>query len=150
MPESFGDIARFDLSTNYRSPDEITPYAPAVLNAIDPELVQPVAIRSSNHPVRIEQGVDRAIDLALDLVDRVDDGRVAILSIEPVEVDHRQISTLTPGAAKGMEFDGVVVVEPAEILDDKHGLGLLYVALTRSTDHLVIVHDKPLPEVLKI
>ncbi len=148
LPDSFGDIARFDLSTNYRSPDEITPLATAVLEAIDPELTQPIAIRSSGHPVRIEQGTDRAVELALELVDAVEDGRVAILSMSPVDVQHRQISTLTPGAAKGMEFDGVVVVEPADILKDSHGLGLLYVALTRSTDHLVVLHDQQLPPYL--
>ncbi len=148
LPASFGDVARFDLSTNYRSPDEITPMATAVLNAIDPNLTQPIAIRSSGHPVQIETGTPRAVKLALELVDKVDDGRVAILSMDPIEVDHRQISTLTPGASKGMEFDGVVVVEPSAILQDEHGLGLLYVALTRTTDHLVIVHDDALPDVL--
>lgn len=148
LPESFGNIARFDLSTNYRSPEEITPYATAVLKAIDPDLVQPVAIRTSGHPVRVETGAHRAVDLALELVAAVDDGRVTILSMEPIEVDHRQVTNLTPGAAKGMEFDGVVLVEPAQMLNDQHGLGLLYVALTRSTDQLIIVHDEPLPELL--
>ena len=47
-----------------------------------------------------------------------------------------------------MEFDGVVVVEPAQILEDPHGLGLLYVAVTRSTDQLVVLHDQPLPDFL--
>jgi hypothetical protein len=34
------------------------------------------------------------------------------------------------------------------MLEEPHGLGLLYVALTRSTDHLVLVHSRPLPAVL--
>lgn len=148
LPVEFGNVNRFDLSTNYRSPDEVTPMATAVLNQIDPSLTQPVAIRESGHPVRIESGVDRAVELALDLVSEIDDGRVAILSIDPIDVDHRQITSLTPANAKGMEFDGVVVVEPAQILGQSHGLGLLYVALTRTTDHLVIVHDQPLPTIL--
>jgi DNA helicase IV len=148
LPPEFGEVNRFDLSTNYRSPDEITALGTAVLQEIDPTLTQPLAIRESGHPVRIETGVARAVELALELVDQVEDGRVAILSVDPIEVDHRQIRMLTPGHSKGMEFDGVVVVEPAQILDQSHGLGLLYVALTRSTDHLVIVHDRPLPEVI--
>jgi len=148
LPPEFGDVARFDLSTNYRSPEEITAMATAVLAAIDPGLTQPLAIRSSGHPVRVERDTTRAVELALGLVDEVEDGRVAILSMEPIEVDHRQVVNLTPGAAKGMEFDAVVVVEPQQILDHSHGLGLLYVALTRSTDHLVLVHDAPLPDLL--
>lgn len=148
LPPEFGEVARFDLSTNYRSPDEITPLATAVLNKIDPGLTQPIAIRESGHPVRIESGIDRAVELALELAAAVDDGRVAILSMEPISVDHRQITNLTPGASKGMEFDAVVVVEPAAIVEHPHGLGLLYVALTRSTDYLVIVHDRDLPEVI--
>lgn len=150
LPDAFGDIARFDLSTNYRSPDEITPWARAVLKEIDPELTQPIAIRSSGHAVRVETGVRRAVELAEGLAASVEDGRVAIVSTTPVLVDHPQIQCLTPSESKGMEFDGVVVVEPAAIAALAHGLGLLYVALTRSTDHLVIVHDEPLPRYLQL
>ena len=148
LPAEFGEVNRFDLSTNYRSPDEVTPLATAVLREIDPTLTQPVAIRESGHRVRIEAGAARAEAVARELVEEVDGGRVAILSNEPIEVDHRQISALTPGNAKGMEFDGVVVVEPAAILEQSHGLGLLYVALTRTTDRLVILHDRGLPDIL--
>ena len=51
--------------------------------------------------------------------------------------------------AKGLEFDSVIVVEPAAIIDAAdHGLGDLYVALTRATQRLGIVHARPLPQVL--
>ncbi len=51
--------------------------------------------------------------------------------------------------AKGLELDGVVVVEPARIVDEEQqGLRALYVALTRATKRLVIVHAEPLPEAL--
>ena len=55
---------------------------------------------------------------------------------------------LSPWRAKGLEFDSVIVVEPARLLDEPGGLSLLYVALTRSTDRLTIVHQRPLPGVL--
>ncbi len=148
LPAEFGDLRRFDLSTNYRSPDEITPWATAILAKIDPSLTQPIAIRESGHGVRVEPGADRAVEVANELVAMVDDGRVAIIMTDPIDVDHPQIACLTPAAAKGMEFDGVVVVEPAQILEDPHGLGLLYVAVTRSTDQLVVLHDQPLPDFL--
>ena len=55
--------------------------------------------------------------------------------------------TIVPApAAKGLEFDAVVVVEPAAIAgDDRRGLRLLYVALTRPIQHLSVVHAQALP-----
>ena len=51
--------------------------------------------------------------------------------------------------AKGLEVDGVVVVEPARIVASEiQGLRALYVALTRPTQRLTIVHAEPLPEPL--
>jgi DNA helicase IV len=51
---------------------------------------------------------------------------------------------------KGLELDGVVVVEPAEILDgSERGARLVYVALTRAVQELTIVYSGELPEVLR-
>ncbi|WP_442873884.1 HelD family protein [Actinomycetospora sp. NBC_00405] len=51
--------------------------------------------------------------------------------------------------AKGLEFDAVVLVDPAGVTDDSpRGLNDLYVALTRATRSLVVVHPGPLPTVL--
>jgi DNA helicase IV len=53
---------------------------------------------------------------------------------------------LAPPEAKGLEFDAVVVVEPAEVAGSTaRGLRLLYVALTRAVQELVVVHARPLP-----
>jgi DNA helicase IV len=47
---------------------------------------------------------------------------------------------------KGLELDGVVVVEPAAIVEEEQqGLRALYVALTRSTRRLTVVHARALP-----
>jgi superfamily I DNA/RNA helicase len=63
--------------------------------------------------------------------------------------DEISVPVLTPRQAKGLEFDHVVVVEPAAIADDgDRGLRELYVALTRPTKTLAIVHARPLPEPL--
>jgi DNA helicase IV len=54
--------------------------------------------------------------------------------------------------AKGLEFDRVVVVEPAEIAaaepDERTGLRRLYVVLTRAVTGLTVVHAAPLPDPL--
>ena len=48
--------------------------------------------------------------------------------------------------SKGLELDGVIVVEPAAIVEaERQGMRALYVALTRSTKRLTIVHARPLP-----
>jgi DNA helicase IV len=52
---------------------------------------------------------------------------------------------LTPRQAKGLEFDHVVVVEPALIAEREQGLRHLYVALTRPTKTLVVLHARKLP-----
>jgi len=154
LPSELGEVRRFDLSTNYRSPEEITPWASAVLGEIDPGLTQPLAIRSSSHPVELVQVDDdgalhgEAIRLAVNYANSIEGSQVAIVSMQAIEVEHERVRALTPGQSKGMEFDAVVVVEPTEILDAGNGLGLLYVALTRTTDRLTIAHSRPLPAIL--
>ena len=52
-------------------------------------------------------------------------------------------------AAKGLEFDVVIVVDPQAILDGSpRGANDLYVALTRATTRVVVVHPGPLPDML--
>lgn len=59
------------------------------------------------------------------------------------------VSILAAAQAKGMEYDHVLVVEPATIADrGPAGLRQLYVALTRSTQSLTVLHTSPLPKAL--
>ena len=74
-----------------------------------------------------------------------DEGAVA----DSPEAIDAPIAVLSPLDAKGLEFDHVVVVEPADLVPaDRAGLRLLYVVLTRATRALTIVHSEPLPEAL--
>ncbi|WP_402467939.1 HelD family protein [Isoptericola aurantiacus] len=56
-----------------------------------------------------------------------------------------QVLVLTPREAKGLEFDAVVVVEPTDVAAGPGGWGDLYVAMTRPTQRLVVVHEGELP-----
>jgi DNA helicase IV len=59
------------------------------------------------------------------------------------------VVVLPVSAAKGLEFDAVVLVEPAELVaESPRGLNDLYVAMTRATQRLTVVHGEPLPPVL--
>ena len=65
------------------------------------------------------------------------------------EVLDSPVALLTVGQAKGLEFDRVVLADPAGILDQSPAGGHdLYVAITRATHRLTIVHDAPLPATL--
>jgi superfamily I DNA/RNA helicase len=57
-----------------------------------------------------------------------------------------RVTVLTVEDAKGLEFDAVTVVEPARIIQETpQGLRALYVAFTRATQMLSIVHADALP-----
>ena len=71
-------------------------------------------------------------------------GKVAVIhppgEVDAVDADvlDRAVADLDVERVKGLEFDSVVVVEPAA-----HSAGQLYVALTRTTRRLVLVHSRP-------
>ncbi|WP_304524622.1 AAA family ATPase [Dactylosporangium sp. AC04546] len=61
----------------------------------------------------------------------------------------REVTVAHPDSARGLEFDGVVVVEPADFPQNLGRQGPLYTALTRPNRELAVVHTKPLPERLR-
>ena len=64
----------------------------------------------------------------------------------PAVLDER-VAVINVDEARGLEFDSVVIAEPSAIVAD-YGLRGLYVALTRSTQRLVVVHAADLPPAL--
>ena len=57
--------------------------------------------------------------------------------------------TVPPAETKGLEFDSVLVVDPQQILaSGPRGAAELYVALTRATQRLGVLHRDPLPQAL--
>jgi DNA helicase IV len=65
-----------------------------------------------------------------------------------VGLDH-PVTLVPVSLVKGLELDGVVVVEPGRIVaEESQGLRALYVALTRATKRLTVVHAEPLPAAL--
>lgn len=83
---------------------------------------------------RYDEVVKAAVEAGVDAVEAGTGG-----------LDHA-VTLLPATAARGLEFDAVVVVEPADIVADApSGLRLLYICLTRPTQHLSVVHAKDLP-----
>jgi DNA helicase IV len=147
-----------ELRHAYRVPAEIMDFALPLLDRIAPEVEPPLAYRKGGDPPRLvhvgeEDLLEAALREAAALAEL--DGLLAVIvprssagTLPQGELfDEISIPVLTPRQAKGLEFDHVVVVEPAAVADDgDRGLRELYVALTRPTKTLVVVHARPLPD----
>jgi len=149
-----------ELSINYRSPEEISELAAKVLRAFAPHLKPPRPVRRRGEDpifVRTSDRITAALDHAKRLVP--EDGTAAIISTPQLRDEARhaagiegvdlgsELSVISVDECRGLEFDVVVVIEPADIA--RHdGLSGLYVALTRPTKTLVVVHSEDLPAAL--
>jgi DNA helicase IV len=147
-----------ELRHAYRVPREIMDLALPLLDTIAPLIERPLAHRVGGAEPRLRQVPEEALlreayHAAAALAR--EDGLVALIVpdelVEPAlthESAFEGIPLLTPRAAKGLEFDHVIVVEPALIAEREQGLRELYVALTRPTTTLVVIHARPLPNEL--
>jgi superfamily I DNA/RNA helicase len=128
-------------------------FALPLLAVIAPEVEPPLAYRKGGDPPRLVRVAEaELLESALREAIALEDlgGLLAVIVPRGTIVeDDFPFPILTPRQAKGLEFDHVVVVEPAAIADDgDRGLRELYVALTRPTKTLVVVHARPMPEPL--
>ncbi|HEX6329331.1 MAG TPA: AAA family ATPase [Jiangellaceae bacterium] len=156
------------LRRGYRVPAAVVEFAGGLLPAIAPGLEPPEPVRTNpglldvipmedltGLPAVIRNALDRpgsvgvisADDQVAEVADRLDGLDFAHIADE---VDGRL--TLVPASlAKGLEFDHVVVIEPARIVAaETRGLRRLYVVLTRAVSSLTVVHSEPMPEPLAL
>ena len=145
---------QFRLSTNYRSPAEVFTLAAEVVRRAYPQADLPTAVRSTGvEPLLL---VAAEADLAVELDRQVADlagnveGTIGVIAAPSrvrglaaaqspaIVANAERIVFLSPLNAKGLEFDGVIVVGPDEIVaESPGGVRVLYVALTRPTQRLV-------------
>jgi DNA helicase IV len=134
------------LTVNYRTPAEIMTVAAALLAEFAPEVRAPESVRASgvrpwSRHVTAEELPDAVAEFVADEAGR--EGTSVVIGPAGVE------GALLPSAVKGLEFDAVLVVEPERILaDGPRGAAELYVALTRATQRLGVLHRGPLPPAL--
>jgi DNA helicase IV len=149
LPEDL-EVRIEELRHAYRVPAEIMDLALPLLARIAPDVEPPLAYRQGGAlPKLVRVAEDELMETALREAGELD-GLLAVIAprslVQPHgEVfDETQIPVITPREAKGLEFDHVVVVEPALIADEggERGLRELYVALTRPTKTLVVVHSR--------
>lgn len=134
------------LSVNYRTPAEIMAVAAAVLADFAPDVQPPESVRSSGVPPWARLVTDGELDSAIaEFVDAEARRPGTAVVIGPPDVP----GAVSAAETKGLEFDAVLVVEPERILaDGARGASELYVALTRATQRLGVVHRGPLPPAL--
>ncbi|MFI5733516.1 HelD family protein [Kribbella sp. NPDC051587] len=162
-----------ELTVNYRTPTEIMTVAADVLKAIDPTLRPPVSVREGDsepwiRAVPTEEFADALATAIKTERAAMDDGRLVVLvpsprydelagvlddvarSNDPGVLD-APVALLDVTQAKGLEFDSVLIADPAGIIaESPRGLSDLYVAVTRATKRLGVLADGDLPQVLAV
>ena len=156
------------LTINYRTPAEIMDVAADVLASVAPGEQPPESVREEGLPPRAVHGLDRVTSAVAQERDELgDSGRLAVIAPaarigelsrvlpeavpgDRADVLDSPVALLTVGQAKGLEFDRVVLVDPAGILAQSPAGGHdLYVAITRATHRLTVIHDGDLPAPLR-
>ncbi|MBA6439872.1 HelD family protein [Streptomyces sp. GMR22] len=163
-----------ELTQGFRVPREVIAYASRLLPAIAPGLSEATSIREAAgdfsvravDPAELDAAVIAACHEAL-----AHEGSIGLIAADArvpalaQALDAAGLTHLTPGEetsaesrltlvpatlAKGLEYDYVVLDEPAAVVDgepdERTGLRRLYVALTRAVSGLTVVHGAPLPE----
>ncbi|MGI5271862.1 HelD family protein [Nonomuraea sp. CA-218870] len=145
------------LEVNYRTPAEIMEVAADVLAAIDPSLTPPRSVREGGAPPRaVRAGLAELPELVRAELAAVGEGRVGVLvpdaahapaaALFPGQDLDAPVAVLTVTQAKGLEFDAVIVLDPAAILaQSPRGAQDLYVAITRATRRLTVACEGPPP-----
>ncbi|MBO3733808.1 HelD family protein [Glycomyces niveus] len=150
-----------ELTTGFRVPAVIIALANRVLPHLDVDVAPARSIRSDGSYDLVEApdldaGVEQAVAKAL-----AEEGLVGVIAaddraagLKTLLEGTERVEVVAASLAKGLEYDHVVVVEPAEIVTAPatggatiEGVGLrhLYVALTRAVSRLTVVHSRPLP-----
>ncbi len=134
------------LSVNYRTPAEIMAVAAALLAEFAPGIRPPESVRACGVDPWSRRVTDDELAVAIDEFVREEAGREGT----SIVIGPRGAPGTVPAAeTKGLEFDAVLVVEPERILaDGPRGAAELYVALTRATQRLGVLHRGPLPRSL--
>ncbi|WP_214105519.1 HelD family protein [Acrocarpospora catenulata] len=161
-PYAAGRWREARLSVNYRTPAELMAVAADVLTLVDPALKAPESVRESGEPPWARRVTGLAELPEIVAAAQVPDGKLAVIVPEGLEAGipgaavggglaalEAPVAVLTVAEAKGLEFDAVLVVEPDRILaESPRGPSDLYVALTRATRRLGVLHTSGLPPVL--
>jgi DNA helicase IV len=168
-----GSWRQEDLTVNYRTPGRVIELADQIIGRPTRSNVNQAAperrvrsLRPGSRPAAVQvPTLDGSVieRISRDVRSMQPEGTVAVIVADPGNCRRRttvgsawaqerlrtgcgEVPVFTAVEAKGLEFDTVLVAEPAEYLElGDEGRRQLYVALTRPTQRLVVVHHRPLP-----
>ena len=156
------------LTVNYRTPAEIMALAADVLASVAPDEQPPESVRAEGIPPRAVGGLASIPHVVEEELAEMgaeigQGGRLAVIAPrariaelaralpdavpgDQAEALDSPVALLTVDQAKGLEFDRVVLADPAGIVAQSPAGGHdLYVAITRATHRLTVVHENNLP-----
>ncbi|WP_410785613.1 HelD family protein [Kribbella sp. C-35] len=162
-----------ELTAGFRVPGQVIEYAARLLPTIAPHLKPPTAVRRARGELtitRVPDSLAAAVTAVHEVSERL--GSIGLIVPDALVPATRKalqgiafsvlgdeddvdahLDVVPASLAKGLEFDHVVLVEPAGIVsgeaDERTGLRRLYVCLTRAVTSLVVLHSEDLPEVLE-
>ncbi|MDF5757823.1 AAA family ATPase [Spongiactinospora sp. TRM90649] len=162
-----------ELTLGFRVPREVLDYAARLLPSVAPGLAAPRSLRPGAGSLSVRHAAAAGLAEAVQAATRealaregsvgviVPDAEVPAVS-KALTADDLEHAVLTPDStgeqrllvipatlAKGLEYDHVIVVEPADIVAaEPRGLARLYVVLTRAVTSLTVLHARDLPEAL--
>ncbi len=156
-----------ELTVNYRTPGQIVEVATAMLAESGIPATAMTSARQGDWPPtadrvsgELAEAVTRTVLAELAALGDGTAGRMAVIApaadqpglaaaLGGLPDAAERLAVLTPAQSKGLEFDAVVLVEPAAILAaGPRGASDLYVAMSRATQRLRILYRRPLPAAL--
>ncbi|WP_460494995.1 HelD family protein [Dactylosporangium cerinum] len=135
------------LTTGFRVPAAVVALANRLLPALGVDVPEARSLRTDGAltigAVPLADAVRRALAFEGSIGVIAADATVPLIAPDLV---HERVTVLPASLAKGLEYDHVIVVEPADIVDaEPRGLNRLFVVLTRAVSRLDVLHERPLP-----
>ncbi|MFC4592122.1 HelD family protein [Sphaerisporangium corydalis] len=164
----FTDGAVTELTLGFRVPREVLDFAARLLPSVAPTLAAPRSLRPGAGSLSVRRTADLAEAVTAAVREYAGhEGSIGVIAADaavpalasclaaagvphdvlgPDSSPEQRISLIPASLAKGLEYDHVVVAEPADIVDaEPRGLARLYVVLTRAVTSLTVLHVRDLP-----
>lgn len=167
-------VTQHELTVGYRLPGPLMDLAGRILARAMPDLKPPVAVRQDGDPPRFllsdEAGFGATLaDTIQNERNAIGSGNIAVICatgvaddvskfLDAYEIDHgvayagaleKEVSVIEVSMVKGLEIDAAIVIDPDAIVENEpQGLRSLYVAVTRATRRLAVIHTTPDPVIL--
>ncbi len=135
------------LTTGFRVPAAVVALANRLLPALGVDVPEARSLRTDGALTIGATPLQDAVRAALAF-----EGSIGVIAADATVpriaagIEHERVTVLPASLAKGLEYDHVIVVEPADIVAaEPRGLNRLFVVLTRAVSRLDVLHERPLP-----